>query len=93
MAGQSASKDSQKIKGIKILAEGARLGKNFDMETASASTYAGLLELLLPTNHTNFISREELDEIGQNIYGENWKNLVYDWKKIPHKNILIEQEV
>lgn len=92
MAGQSAFKASQQTKGIKILVEGARLGKNIDPEIARGSTYLGLLELLLQSNYMSFISPRELDEIARRIYGPDWRNAVVDWKKIPEKNALQQQE-
>ncbi len=92
MAGQSAFKASQKPKGIKILAEGARLAKNCDPETARGSTYFGLLELLLQTDYMNFISPQELDGIARNIYGPDWRNIVINWKKVPDKNGLPQRE-
>ena len=87
MAGASALKEGNKIKGVKILADGARVGKSVDAQTGQASTFAGLLELLLPTNHEAFISSGELDEICQDIYGADAKKLIYNWKKIPENTL------
>ena len=48
MAGMSAFKGGYKIEGIKILADGARLGNTLDPQAGRASTFPGLMELLLP---------------------------------------------
>jgi hypothetical protein len=93
MGGKSALKASHKTDGIKLLADGARMGKNIDPSIARASTYAGLLEALLQTNHSSIITIEELHGIAQNVYGHDWKNIISNWKKIPDKNALKQQEM
>ena len=87
MAGASAFKEGNKTKGVQMLADGARVGKALDAQTGQASTFAGLLELLLPANHEPFISSEELNQICLNIYGEDAKRLIYNWKKVPESSL------
>jgi hypothetical protein len=93
MAGRSALENSEKQRAAKILAEGARLGKIIDANMARASTFTGLLELLLQTNHDKYISFEELDEIAVNIYGPDWNSVVNNWKKAMENNGVLEEEI
>lgn len=93
MAGKSALNASQKSNGIKILAEGARLGRKFDLSVARASTYAGILEVLLQTQHESIIPMEEISDIANNIYGPDWLNLINNWKKAPDRDVLKQQEL
>jgi hypothetical protein len=88
MAGLSAFKESQQLKGIKILSEGARLGRNLDPQTARASTFAGLLELLVPSHHEAFISSNEIDEICLPLYGKDFKKMIFNWKKVHEDGLL-----
>lgn len=88
MAGMSAFKGSEDINAIKILSDGARLGKTLDPQTVQATTFAGLLELLLPSNHAPFISSHELDEICESAYGANSKKMIFRWKKASESSFL-----
>jgi hypothetical protein len=88
MAAMSAFKESQQLKGIKLLSDGVRLGRNLDSQTARASTFAGLLELLVPSNHAPFISSYELDEICLPLYGKDFKKMIFNWKKVHEDSLL-----
>src|SRR4030095_3911361 len=92
MAGKSAMKNSENSRAAEILAEGTKLGKNIDSTIARASTFAGLLEILLETKYTKFISLEEIDEIAMNIYGPDWNKIVNNWKKV-NQNEMQHEEV
>jgi hypothetical protein len=93
MAGKIAIKLSQKTKASGILTEGLLLGQHMDLETARGSTYAGVLELLLQTNYTRLISMNEIETIATRTYGDDWVNVVNNWKRIPDKNGLQQQEL
>ena len=88
MAGQSALKISLKAKAGKILTEAARLGNFLDENMARASTFPGVLELLLQNNLSDYISYDELNDIGRKVYGENWQTVVANWKKMTGENYL-----
>lgn len=92
MAGKSALKAGLSVQAIDILADGARLGRSFDTMTANSSTYPGLLELLLKSNHIKAISIAEIDEIARNHYGKDWMKTVFNWKQPPEKEALKQQE-
>jgi tetratricopeptide (TPR) repeat protein len=85
MAARSAFKAGYRLNAIKILSEGVKLGKRMDPDMARGSSFAGVLELLLPTAHEPYISYEEIEETGEQIYGEDWKKIVYTWRKPPKK--------
>jgi hypothetical protein len=93
MAGKAAFKRSDEIPGINMLAEGARLGKYMDTETARGSTYPALLELLLKSNHNKVISLDEIDGVGRKLFGEEWMKDVLSWKQTPDQNALKQKEV
>ncbi len=83
MAARSAFKSGYRVNAIRILAEGARVGRLMDPDMARGSSFAGLLELLLPTPHEPYITYEEIEETAESIYGDEWKKLVYNWRKVP----------
>lgn len=93
MAGESAIKSGQKENASKLLTAGTRLGYKMNAETAAATTYAGILDLLLQTNYIAFISLDELDKIARPIYGPDWITTVKDWKKIPDYSSLKKKEM
>jgi hypothetical protein len=93
MAGETALKYSQKDKALKILASGVKLGNYIDPESAKASTFSGLLQLLVQQDYFNHISRDEVDKIATNIYGRDWEINLNNWKKEPDANALQRQEL
>ena len=93
MAGESALKSGQKDYAAKILSDGARLGNTIDAEAAAGTTYAGVLDLLLQTNHVTNISMQELNEIALPIYGPDWLDKVRNWKQIPDNAALKKKEL
>ncbi len=93
MAGESALKSGQKDYAAKILSDGARLGNTIDAEAAAGTTYAGVLDLLLQTNHVTNISMQELNEIALPIYGPDWLDKVRNWKQIPDNVTLKKKEL
>lgn len=92
MAGKSAYKSSQYKNAIEILADGVRLGKVIDTVTAQSSTYPGVLEMLLKSNYTPVISMIEIDKIARNLYGEDWVEVVNNWKRLPDTNVLQQEK-
>jgi hypothetical protein len=52
-----------------------------------------VLELLLQTNYTRLISMNEIETIATRTYGDDWVKVVNNWKKIPDKNGLQQQEL
>ena len=83
MAAKSADKCSNNNNGVIILAEAAKLGKYLDPDTARASTFAGIIELLVQTKFEKYISADEVKQTCISLYGKNWIDVVRNWKKAP----------
>ena len=92
MAGRSAFNISDDLSAIKILAAAARLGEKIDRESARASSYPGVLEMLLKYNHQQEISKMELNQIGQSVFGKDWVKLVMRWKQQSNEHSIAEQK-
>lgn len=82
MAGESAL-DFSDMEAVKILAAGARTGTRLSVEMAASSSYAGVLDRLLETNHSSFISMDEIEQLAKQKYGEDWLAVVKHWKEPP----------
>lgn len=62
------------------LAPALEIARQLPSETIQASTFAGVLEILLDSNDQKFVSDQEVEEIGCFFFGDNWMKEIRNWK-------------
>lgn len=83
MAGKAGLRAGMKKEAINVLAHAALLGRQIDAPTAHATTYPGVLQLLLEESYERAVSYETLNGIASHLFGENWSTIIKKWGKIP----------
>ena len=63
---------------------GFRIGEQVDAESLKASTYPVLLRQLLDKSYDEYLSYEDIDRVGTELYGEDWEEIIRRaWKHAP----------
>ncbi|BAV06253.1 hypothetical protein SAMN05421788_106320 [Filimonas lacunae] len=87
MCAYVALKDSKGEEATAFLATGIRFGQYIPATHIHGTTYAALFEMILSRQFEKHISFQEMEDIAQPIYGDDWVDKVRNWKEIP-ANIL-----
>ncbi|SMD44121.1 hypothetical protein SAMN00777080_2736 [Aquiflexum balticum DSM 16537] len=73
-------KNGDRSSACRQLAPTLAIAKHLSAETIQASTFAGVLEILLDSNDQKCVSDHEVEEIGLLYFGKNWMKEIRNWK-------------
>jgi tetratricopeptide (TPR) repeat protein len=83
MIGYATNKYGKRDAACQALAEAVAISRKIPEHTLKATTFAGVIELLIEINNFKYISNEEVQDAAWFVYGDDWIKEVKNWKN-PH---------
>lgn len=83
MAAYCNQKYGDKNAANKWLAKAIEYSRQIPAHIIKVTTFAGILEMLIDINNEQYVTREEVESVAEEVYGKEWMKEILNWKK-PH---------